>query len=132
MSTPRSGAPSRSPRSREDVVLQEVLRDAHQPFVAMRMSRMFSMSISSNSHVLEPLDRDVGHVAAGHDDVADLRACAQVVEHRVPAVVLLHLELVLQDLQRVVADQVHPRAVAAVLRARGDQLGEHLGRVAMA
>ena len=102
-----------------------------RPLVAIRMSRMFSMSISLKSQLLQALGRHVGHVAAADDHVAHLRGLAQVVEHRVPAVVLLHLELVLEDLQGVVADEVHPRAVTAVLRARRDQLGEHLRRVAV-
>ena len=77
----------------------------------------------------QPLDRDVRHIAARHDHVADARRPSEVVEHRVPALALLLLELVLQDLDRVVADEVHPGAVPAVLRARGDQLGQHLGGV---
>jgi hypothetical protein len=80
---------------------------------------------------LESLHRDVGHVAAGYDHVADLRCAPEVLEHLLPALVLLDFELVLQDLQRVVADQVHPGAMAAVLRACWDQLGEHLRRVAV-
>ena len=50
---------------------------------------------------------------------------------RVVPVDRLEGELELVDLRRGVADQVHPGAVAAVLRAGGEQLGEHLGRVAV-
>ena len=102
-----------------------------RPLVARRMSRMFSMSSSCAHERLEPLDGKVRHVAAGDDHVPNLRRPAQVVEHGVPPFLLLDLELVLQELRRVVADEVHARAVAAVLRARAEQLGEHLGGVAV-
>jgi len=126
------------PRARRDrvvgfehVVLQEVLRDPHQT-----LRRDPDVPDVLDIHQLEQprleaFGRDVGHVATGHDDVAHLGGRSQVVEHRAPAVVLLHLELVLQDLQRVVAHEVHPGAVAAVLRARRDQLGEDLRGIPM-
>ncbi len=115
----------------QHLVLEEVLGDAHQtlrrdPDVADVLDVE-----QAEQPVLEALDRHVSHVAARNHDVADGRRSPQVLEHRVPALVLLHLEPVLQDLERVVADQVHARAVAAVLRARRDQLGEHLGRVSV-
>ena len=132
MSTPRSSAVS---PIRANAAFTSSCRKCWgmpiRPLVARRMSRMFSMSRSFITKLLEPLDRHVGHVAARHDDVAHLRGLPQVVEHHVPALVLLHLELVLEHLQGVVADEVHARAVTAVLRARRDQLGEHLRGVAV-
>ena len=116
---------------RQHLVLEEVLRDPHQALGRDADVADVLDVEQVEQPLLQPLDRDVGHVAAGDHDVADARRASEVVEHRVPALVLLHLELVLQDLGRVVAHQVHPRAVAAVLGARRDQLGEHLGRVAV-
>ena len=56
----------------------------------------------------------------------------QVVDHRRRSRSTgLSVELELVDLRGGVADQVHPGAVPAVLRAGGQQLGEHLGRVAV-
>jgi hypothetical protein len=106
-----------------------VLRDAHEPLRRdPNLTHVLDVE-QAEQPLLEPLDRDVGHVAARDDHVAHARGPAQVVEHRVPALVLLHLELVLQYLGRVVADEIHAGAVPAVLRARGDQLRQHLGRV---
>ena len=99
--------------------------------VASRMSRMFSISSSSVEERLEPRPRHVRHVAAGDHDVAHARRTAQVVEHVAEPVVGLADELQLVDHGGRVADEVHPRAVPAVLRAGRQQLGQHLGRVAV-
>ena len=99
--------------------------------VASRMSRMLSISSSRVEEVLEPRPRHVRHVAAGDHDVAHLRGAAEVAHHRVEPVDRLEVELQLLDRRGGVADQVHPGAVAAVLRAGRQQLGEHLGRVAV-
>ena len=80
---------------------------------------------------LEPLDRQVHHVAPRDDDVADRWRGPEVVEHQVPSFLLLRLEPVLQPLRRVVADQVHARAVAAVLRAGLEQLRQDFRGVAV-
>jgi hypothetical protein len=80
---------------------------------------------------LEVLPRQVGDVAAGDDDIAHPRGALEVVEHRGIPVDRLARELELGDLGRGVADEVHPRAVPAVLRAGRQHLGQHLGRVAV-
>jgi hypothetical protein len=80
---------------------------------------------------LEVLPRQVGHVTAGHDDVAHRRGGGEVVQHGLVTIHRLHRELELGDRRRGVADEVHPGAVTAVLRAGRQQLGEHLGRVAV-
>ena len=115
----------------DDVVLQPVLGQAHQrlggePDVAdvVDLEQLVE-------EPLEVLPRHVGHVAAGDDDVAHLGGAVQVVEHRGVAVDRLAGQLELGELRRRVADEVHPRAVAAVLRARRQHLGEHLGGVAV-
>ena len=132
MSTPRSTRGRSHPAERRlHVVLQEVLGDAHQAFG--READVADVLDGQQGHheLLEALHGDVRHITAGDHDVADLRGASQVVEHQLPTFVLLDLELVLEDLQGVVAHQVHARAVAAVLRARGDQLGQDLRRIAM-
>ncbi|OPZ55869.1 MAG: hypothetical protein BWY91_00752 [bacterium ADurb.BinA028] len=80
---------------------------------------------------LEVLPRQVGDVAAGDHDIAHRRGRGEVVEHRLVAVDRLHPELELGHLRRGVADEVHPGAVPAILRAGRQQLGQHLGRVAV-
>ena len=99
--------------------------------VASRMSRMFSISSRLVEELLEPRPGHVRHVAAGDHDVAHRGRTSQVGEHlRVP-VDRLAQELELVDHRGGVADEVHARAVAAVLRAGRQQLGEHLGGVAV-
>ena len=114
-----------------DVVLQPVLGEAHQrlggePDVADVLDLQHP-----GEEVLEPRPRHVGDVAAGDHHVAHLGVAAQVVEHLGVPVDGLAEELQLVDGRRRVADEVHPGAVAAVLRAGRQQLGEHLGRVAV-
>ncbi len=115
----------------DDVGLQPVLGEADQrlggePDVA---------DVLDLEHLgqerLEPGPRHVGHVAAGDHDVAHRRRTPQVVEHVAEPVVRLADELQLVDDRGGVADQVHPGAVAAVLRAGRQQLGQHLGGVAV-
>ena len=110
----------------DDVGLQPVLRQADErlggePDVADVLDLQ-----QPGEEVLEPGPGHVGDVAAGDHHVADLRGVAQVVEHRVESVDGLGGELELLDDRGRVADQVHPRAVAAVLRAGRQQLGQHL------
>ena len=80
---------------------------------------------------LEARPRHVGHVAAGDHDVAHRRRTTQVVDHVAEPVVRLAGELELVDDRGRVADEVHAGAVAAVLRAGRQQLGQHLGGVAV-
>ncbi|KAG0554982.1 hypothetical protein M758_12G138300 [Ceratodon purpureus] len=77
------------------------------------------------------MERHVGHIATGDDDVTDAWGTAQVVKHLALPVDRLELEAQLIDRRRGVADQVHPGAVTAVLRAGGQQLREYLGGVAV-
>lgn len=74
---------------------------------------------------------DVRDVAAGDDHVTDGRGLAQVVDHRLEPGAGFEGETRLGDLGGGVADEVHAGAVAAVLRAGGDQFGEDLGGVAV-
>ena len=93
---------------------------------------MFSISSSSVEEGLEPRPRHVGHVAAGDDDVAHRRACGAGSRASSPCRSTgLPANLSLSITGRGVADQVHPGAVPAVLRAGRQQLGEHLGGVAV-
>src|SRR6185312_831341 len=80
---------------------------------------------------LEVAPRDVGDVSAGDDDVADGGVGLEVGDVGVVAVDGLEGELELVDGGGGVADQVHAGAVAAVLRAGGEQFGEDLGGVAV-
>ena len=91
---------------------------------------MFGMSRSWLTK-LQLADGHVGHVAARDHDVTHGGRLAQVLEHLVPALGLGDGELELLHLGHVVAHQVHAGAVTAVLRAGREQLGEHLGGVAV-
>ena len=96
------------------------------------MSRMLGMSSSGRDEGLQRLDGQVGHVAAGDHHVAHARACgagSRGSARSAPG--LRDLEAVLLHLGHVVAHQVHAGAVAAVLRAGGEHLRQHLGRVAV-
>ena len=130
--TPRSRAIVETRRhALDDVGLQPVLRQADQrlggqPDVADVLDRE-----DLGQERLEPGPRHVGDVATGDHHVAHRRRTPQVVEHVADPVVRLRDELELLDDRRGVADQVHPGAVAAVLRAGRQQLGEHLGGVAV-
>jgi hypothetical protein len=115
----------------EDVGLEEVLRDAHQPLRGQTDVPDVLDLEESDHEVLQPADRHVGHIAAGDDDVPHRGRAAEVVEHVLPPFVLLLLEPILQDLGRVVADQVHAGAVPAVLGTGGQELGQDLRRVAV-
>ena len=99
--------------------------------VASRMSRMFSISSRS---VRKASSRGQGMLATSPPETTTSRTdgrAAQVVEHVAEPVVRLADELQLVDDRGGVADQVHAGAVAAVLRAGRQQLGEHLGGVAV-
>jgi len=61
--------------------------------------------------------------------VPDHRGPAKVLEDQLQPLALLEMEATLLDVGHVVADQVHPGAVPAVLGARGQQFGQHLGGV---
>ena len=114
-----------------DVVLQPVLRQAHQGLGGQPDVADVLDVEQPRDERLEVLERHVGDVAAGDDDVAHAGGAAQVVDHRVVAVDRLEVELQLVDDRRRVADEVHAGAVPAVLRAGRQQLGEHLGGVAV-
>ncbi len=75
--------------------------------------------------------RHVGEVAAGDHHVAHGRGALEVVEHLLLPVGRPQHQPGLGDLGGGGADEVHPGAVPAVLRAGGDQFGQHLGRVAV-
>ena len=130
--TPRARAVVASRRHALDhVVLQPVLGKAHQrlrgqPDVTDRLDLQ-----QAGDERLEVLERQVRDVAAGDDDVAHARGGAQVVEHGGLPVDRLELELQLGDGGRRVAHQVHAGAVPAVLGAGREQLGQHLGGVAV-
>jgi hypothetical protein len=114
-----------------DLRLQPVLRHPHQ-----RLGRQPDVADRVDLHQpgderLQPRERHVGHVATGDDDVAHPRRAVQVVDHRVQPVDRLRHELQLRNLRRRVSDQVHPGAVPAVLRAGRQDLGQHLGGVAV-
>ena len=99
--------------------------------VASRMSRMLSISMSADT---KASSRGNGRFATSPPETTTSRTrrgAAQVVDHRVQPVGRLEHELVLVDLGGGVADQVHPGAVPAVLRAGRHDLGEHFGGVAM-
>ena len=115
----------------EDVVLEEVLGEAHQALGGQADVADVVDVEQGRDELLEDPDGQVGHVAAGHDHVADAGGAAQVVEDLLVAGGLLDLELVLGHLGGGVADQVHAGAVAAVLGAGGQQLGQDLGGVAV-
>jgi hypothetical protein len=115
----------------DDVALQPVLRQAHeglggQPDVAHGGHREQTHEVR-----LELFPRHVCHVAAADHHVPDAGVGLEVGEVGVVAVHRLEGQLELVDLRGAVADQVHPGAVPAVLRAGGEQLGEHLGGVAV-
>ena len=93
---------------------------------------MLSMSSSADDERLQRLDGQVGHVAAGDDHVAHARASGAGSRGSARSRSAgFERELVLVDLRASVADQVHAGAVAAVLRAGGEQLGQHLRGVAV-
>ena len=115
----------------DDLRLDPVLRQRRQ-----RLRRQADVADGLDVHQahqerLELRPRHVGDVAAGDHHVAHARGLLQVGDHRVLAVDRLERQLVLLDLLGRVADEVHPGAVAAVLRAGRDHLGQHLGRVAV-
>ena len=111
------------------VGLQEVLRQPHQSLGGQADVADVLDVEQRQDELLQVLDRQVRDVTARDHHVADRRRPAQVLQHLSVAVFALRLELVLGDGRRRVADQVHPRAVPAVLRARGEHLRQHLGRV---
>ena len=128
---PVAGGPGDPLDAGADLVLQPVLGEAHQRLGGQPDVADVLDLEQAGEELLEPRPGHVRHVAAGDHDVAHRRRTAQVVEHlRVP-VDRLAEELQLVDDRGGVADEVHARAVAAVLRAGRQQLGEHLGRVAV-
>ncbi len=114
-----------------DVVLEPVLGQTHQRLGGEPDVTDVLDLQQPRQEVLEPRPRHVRDVAAGDHHVAHLGRAAQVVEHVAEPVAGLAGELELLDHRGGVADQVHPGAVAAVLRAGRQQLREHLGRVAV-
>ena len=80
---------------------------------------------------LQARPRHVGDIATRDDHIAYAGRAAKVVEHLGQSCVGLGEELQLLDLGRGVSDEVHARAVTAVLRTCRQELGQHLGRVAV-
>ncbi len=76
-------------------------------------------------------DGRVGDISATDDDVAHRWRDAEIIEHLLIAIFLRNLEFQLYHLGHVVANQVHARAVAAILRTSGEQLRKHLGGITM-
>ena len=129
--TPRPRSRRQPLHARADLVLQPVLGEGHQG-LGREPDVADVLDLQQPRHErLELAPRHVGHVATGDDDVAHPGVLAEVVDHVVVAVHGLEVELELGDLRGGVADEVHPRAVPAVLRAGRQQLGEHLGRIAV-
>ncbi len=117
--------------SLDDVGGEPVLGQGHEGFggepdVADRLDLQQAHEIG-----LEVAPRHVGHVAAGDHDVAHARVGSQIGDVRVISVDGFEAEFEFVDLWGGVADEVHAGAVPAVLRAGGEQLGEHLGGVAV-
>lgn len=115
----------------DDVGLQPVLGQAHEglggePDVADRVQFQQAHEVR-----LEVAPGDVGHVAAGDDDVAYAGVGFEVADVGVVAVDGLEGEFELVHGGGGVADEVHAGAVPAVLGAGGEQLGEDLGGVAV-
>jgi hypothetical protein len=69
---------------------------------------------------LEGAPRHVGDVAAGHDHVAHAGVLLEVRDVRLVPINWLECQLQLLDRGGRVADEVHPGAVSAVLRTRGE------------
>ena len=104
---------------------------AASAFVAKRISRM--VSISSNC-MTNDSSRGQGTFATSPPDTTTSRTrrCgAQVVQHSVLPVGRVQGQPGLADRWCGIADQIHPRAVTAILRAGRHQFGEYLGRVSM-
>jgi hypothetical protein len=118
-------------RARPHLVGEPVLRQPHQclggqPDVAD------AVHLQQAGHEgLQPGPGQVGHVPAGDHHIPYPGCRLQVGDHGREPVVPRQAELVLADHRGRVADQIHPGAVAAVLRAGGQHLGQHLGRVAV-
>src|SRR5215472_4360251 len=102
-----------------------MLRNAHEAFGGEANVLDVGNVHERGDERLELRDGNVGDVAAGNDYVAHGRRLAQIVEHLLVAVFLGKLEAQLDDLGDVVADEVHARAVAAVLRTGGKHFGEN-------
>ena len=128
--TDRAARRARHPRhAGAHLRLEPVLRQADdrlggQPDVADRLHLQ-----QPEQERLQPGPGHVGDVAAGDHHVAHARRALEVVQHRLLAVRRPQGQPGLGDLRRGGADQVHAGAVPAVLRARGHQLGQRLGRV---
>ena len=115
----------------QDLVLEKVLRETDQALGREPDVPDVGDIQQGVDERLQLGDVEIGDVAARDDHVAHRRGPPEVVEDlRVP-VLLRHGELELVHLGHVIADQVHPGAVPAVLRAGGQELGEHLRGVAV-
>ena len=115
----------------EHLLLQPVLRQRGQ-----RLRRQADIADGVNLEQLrekrfQPRPGDVRHIPAGHDDITHRRCGAQVVQHSVLPVGRLQGQPGLADRWCGIADQIHPRAVPAILRAGREHFGEDLGRVSM-
>ncbi len=113
------------------VVLQEVLRDAHQALGGQADVADVGDLEQGGDEGFQELYRKVRDVAARDHHVAHRRGLAQVVENLLVAFLLRGLEAQLRDLRHVVAHQVHARAMPAVLRAGLQHFGQDLGGVAV-
>ena len=98
---------------------------------ARRMSRTCGTSSTSETN---SSSRTIGTFAMSPPDTSTSRISgrrADVVEHRRAPLALANCESILHDLLRALSDEIHPRAVPAVLRARGHELDEHLRGIAV-
>ena len=115
--------------ARPHVVGQPVLRQAHERLGGQADVTDAVHLQQGADERLQPGPGQVGHIPAGHDHVPHSGRGPQVVDHGGEPLGRGQPELELARRRGGVADQVHPGAVAAVLRAGGQHLGEHLGRV---
>src|SRR6266404_4549672 len=115
----------------QDVILQEMLRNSHQAFGGQ--ANVFDIrNVHDGGHKgFELRDGHIRQITAGNDDVAYRRRLAKIIEHLLVAILLRNLEAKLGHLRDVVANQVHARAMAAVLRTSGKHFGEYFCRIAM-
>ena len=112
-----------------DLVLKPVLGESDQSLGGQSdVANVLDLE-QLGEEVLQPRPRHVGDIAATHDDIAHRRRTPQVIHHVAESIGRLAGELQLLDHRGGVSNQVHPGAVTAVLRTRGQQLGQNLGGV---
>ncbi len=118
-------------KSKKNDVLQKVLRDPHQS-----LARQADVADVRDVHqradeMLQLANRYIGDIPSGNHHVANRGRPAKIVQNLVVTFLGRRLKTGLLHLGHIVADQIHPRAVAAVLGTGGQQLRQDLGRVPM-